>query len=388
MTADTASVETRPPPRRIVLIGAGHAHLQIIDWWSQRPQTDVELILLTAFEQASYSGLFPDEIARGGAGHSALIALPALCERSRVRLIVDRLSGMNPTTRMIDCAHHPSLRYDVASINIGSVPRHDQLCQTHRTLISIKPMATFTQRLERRLDEWRSQQDPNGTDSLRLAIVGGGAAGVELALALAARFRNQSFPVTIALYSMYRELLSTHLPRTRWLAKRALRAAGIQLHTGTRIVGCDDTGPHALIQDNGVQHPCDLAIWATGAAPPAVLSRLGLPLSPTGFLTVRSTLQSTGDEQVFVVGDSADFPEPIPKSGVYAVRQGPVLRENLRRVIAGEPCIEYRPQAETLSLIGCADGTAILDYRGWSMQTRWAWWWKQRIDHAFMRRFQ
>ncbi|MDZ4685216.1 MAG: FAD-dependent oxidoreductase, partial [Planctomycetaceae bacterium] len=178
-------------------------------------------------------------------------------------------------------------------------------------------------------------------------------------------------------------------PRAVRLVRRLFDQRGIGIELGRRVVGCDDEGPSSLILDDGLRWPCDLAIWATGAAPPEVLRQFDLPKSERGFLLVRPTLQSTASVSVFVVGDAADWPsQHVPKAGVYAVRQGPVLWHNLRCWMAGEPLQNYEPQRGFLSLLSCADGTAILDYRGFAVRSRWAWWLKLAIDRQFVQRFR
>ncbi len=375
-------------PRRIVLIGAGHAHLQVIEAWRKRPIPGVELLLLTAFDRAAYSGLIPAVLAGQAALADAVIDLPAFCESAGVTLFVDRATGLDPLNRRIVCAHHPAVEYDVAAINIGSVPRHEHLCQTHRMLVSVKPLTTLIDRLERRLAEWRSQRLADTADPLRVAVIGGGAGGVELALGLAAKFRREGPPARLELITATRRPLEDRPPAVQRLVGQVLLRHGVSLEAGTRIVGCDEDGPGALIVDDGRRLPCDLAIWVTGAAPPPFLARAGLPLAESGFLAVRETLQVEGHDDLFATGDVAELPTSVPKAGVYAVRQGPILWENLRRWFTGEPPVPYPPQSDFLSLLNCGDGTAILDYRGWALRGRWIRWWKDRIDRRFVARFR
>ncbi len=392
--ADPPVVEVEPPPQplplQVVLIGAGHAHLQIVEWWRKRSIPGVELTLLTAFDRAAYSGMLPGSLAGVLKPGEYVIDLPALTAKCGVHLIVDRAVALDPAARRISCAHHPGVHYDFASINIGSVPRAESLCQTHRSLVSVKPLLTFAERLDKRLAEWRSQQEGGGSAAaLRLAVVGGGAAGIELALCVATKLRSQEIPAEVFLMDAGRELWAGASRGARQRARKALERSQVAVWLGQRVVACDEAGPTELVLESGVRRQCDLAIWATGAAPQAVAARFGLPTSERGFLMVRRTLQSTGAENVFVVGDAADLSDAdVSKAGVYAVRQGPVLFENLRRLVAGKPLISYRPQPQFLSLLACGDGTAIFDYRGWAGRSRWAWRLKLWIDRRFMKRFQ
>lgn len=377
-------------PLQVVLIGAGHAHLQIVEWWRKRSLPGVELTLLSAFDRAAYSGMLPGCLAGTLKPKEFVIDLTTLTANCGVRLIVDRAVALDPAASLVTCAHHAGVRYDIASINIGSVPQAETLCQTHRSLVSVKPLLTFVDRLDKRLADWQSQQQGSGsTTPLRLAVVGGGAAGIELALCVSTKLKKLEIDAEVFLIDAGRELWRGASRGARRRAQRALERSRTAVWLGKRVTACDEDGPTELVLEDGVRRQCDLAIWATGAAPHAVAARFGLPTSEGGFFVVRPTLQSTGVDNVFVVGDAADMSgADVPKAGVYAVRQGAILFENIRRLIVGKPLATYRPQSRYLSLLGCGDGTAIVDYRGWAWRSRWAWQLKLWIDRRFMKRFQ
>ncbi len=384
--------EPLPPPvpqREIVLIGAGHAHLQIVQWWRKRPLHGVRMTLVSAFDRAAYSGMLAGVIAGRFEPEEMLIDLPKLCERSNVQLIVDRAIRLDPKARQIELAHQPALSFDVASINIGSVPGQERLWQSHRMLLSVKPMATFWQRFQIRQQEmlvqWREAELPK---RLQFAVVGAGAAGVELALCLEERIHNEDLPIDMHLVDAANEVWRSASPGAIRRARKLLKHRGIDLHLGQRVVDCDEDGPSALVFEDGSRLRCDLAIWATAAAAPAVLQGFHLPRSEKGFVLVDRTLRTSADVPVFAAGDTADFPIPVPKAGVYSVRQGPILWHNLRAVLTGKPLKIYHPQRGSLVLLACGDGTAILDYKGWSLRSGWAWALKCGIDRAFVRRFR
>jgi selenide,water dikinase len=141
--------------------------------------------------------------------------------------------------------------------------------------------------------------------------------------------------------------------------------------------------------DDGRELSADLVIWATSAVGPPLLSRFGLSTNEQGFLRTRGTLQSVDDPAIFAVGDAGTIEgERIPKAGVYAVRQGPVLWENLKRTLRGEPLREYRPQTGFLKLFNTGNGSAIGEYKGLSFSGQWAWRLKDWIDSRFMRMYQ
>jgi selenide,water dikinase len=389
-----AAAQAAPPPsrepRRVVLIGAGHTHLLLVHWWGRRPIPGVDLILINAFDRFAYSGMVPGAIAGLYPFADVLVDLPALCERCRVTLVVDRVVRLNSACQTIDLAHQPPLSFDVASVNIGSVPSAEFLCQTHRMLVGLKPLATLGPRLEGRLRELLTQHREAGrTDLMPVAIVGGGAAGVELALCLDERAYRAQWPLELMIVEGGGDVLPGHSRSARRRVRRLLKQRGIEVYFGRRVVGCHEEGPSALVLDDGSPLLCELALWATGTAPPRVLEQYDLPKTPRGFLAVNPTLQSTAEVPVFAAGDVADvFGRPVPKAGVYAVREAKILWNNLHRLLAGQPLLEYHPQRSFLSLMTCGDGTALLDYHGFACRSRWAWWLKCWIDRRFVRQFQ
>ena len=141
--------------------------------------------------------------------------------------------------------------------------------------------------------------------------------------------------------------------------------------------------------ETGERIRADLVIWAAGASPPMALRGFELPKSERGFLKAHRTLQTTANAPVFISGDTADIEGAlVPKAGVYAVRQAPVLWKNLRRHFAGKRLHDYKPQRRFLSLLSCGDGTAILDYMGFTSHSGWAWMLKKWIDRKWMKRFR
>lgn len=378
-----------PPLREIVLLGAGHAHLQIVQWWRRRPLKNTRLTLISTFDRAAYSGMLAGVIAGRFRPEEMLIDLPRLCAKSGVQLIVDRAIAIDPTARRIELAHQPAVSFNAASINIGSVPGQESLWQSHRMLVSVKPMANFWSRFENRLQELLSQWREAGEHRrMQFVVVGAGTAGTEVALCLEERIHNEELPIDVHLVDEANEVWRSASPAAIRRVRNLLKFRGIELHLGQSVEGCDEDGRNALVLGDGSRLRCDLAIWTTVATPPTVLRGFPFPRSPQGFLQVDRTLRVSNEMPIFAAGDIAEFPEPIPKAVASAVRQGPILWHNLRAVLAGQPLKVYEPQRDCLVLLACGDGTAILDYKRWAIRSRWPWWLKCAIDKAFMRRFR
>lgn len=389
-TAKATVVPPKLPPKQLVLIGAGHAHLQIVNRWPRRRIPGVELTLVSAFGQAASSNMLSGALAGLYRSEQMLIDLPKLCERRGVRLIVDRANSFDPVAREIEFAHQPKLNFDLASINIGSVPSSEELWQSHRIMISAKPLSTFLARFHARFQELVEQwnQAP-GTEMLQVVVVGGGAAGVEMAFCLEQRRYDLELPIDVRVVDAHPGILNGFPQTTVRKVKKLFHKRGIEVSPGSRVVDCDDMGPSSLVLENGERIRADLVIWVTGAAPPMSVRGFQLPKSSQGFLTVRSTLQSTANVPVFAVGDVADLVDSsIPKSDLSTARQAAVLQHNLANWFTGRPLAVYRPLRSALSLLSCGDGTAILSYKGFCFHGQWVWRLKDRIDRSWVRKYQ
>lgn len=371
------------PSRDLLLIGAGHTNLHVVRMWKMRPIPDVRLTLVSAFSRATYSGMLPGTLAGLYQPDAMSIDLCRFTECCGARLIVDEAIAFEPEIRRVLFADRPPLRYDVASIGIGSVPGQRELWAGNPRVLSIKPMATFMARFEQRL-----RSLPRG-ETVRLAIIGAGAGGTEVAFGLEAWLRSRAIDAQVSLVDAHSEILSGYTEGTIARARREMARRGITVIPGRRVQSISGEAGSDVVFDDGTSLPADIVIWATVAAPPPVLANFRLPKADDGFLAVDATLKSVADFPVFAVGDSATIVgEQIPKAGVYAVREGPILWENLNRIFASRELVRYEPQRGFLSLLSTGDGQAIAEYKGFSGHGRWAWKWKDHIDRKFMKMYQ
>ncbi|WP_052388823.1 selenide, water dikinase SelD [Belnapia moabensis] len=361
--------DPRPPAegRELLLVGGGHAHLGLLRSLAMRPVPGLRVTLVADELAPVYSGMLPGLVAGLYAPEECRVEVPRLALAAGARLVHDRATGLRPAARRLLCARHPPLRYDWLSIDIGSVARPLPPGEGH--ILPVRPIGSLEARLAAALP------------ASRAAVVGGGAAGVELAFSL----RHRLGPgAEVALLPGPRLL-----PHAGWLAgwivRRALARRRIALVEGAPVA---EAGPDALLLADGRRIPCDLALWTTGAAAPAWLRETGLALDPQGFIAVDETLRSLSHREVFAAGDVAAMQaHPREKAGVHAVRQGPALADAIRRLMAGKAPRAYRPQRHALALIGTADGEAIALRGRLALAGRWAWRWKQRIDRDWVARF-
>lgn len=366
-----------------MLVGAGHTNAHVLRMW-MRPIPDVRLTVVSPFPVATYSGMLPGTLAGLYEPDEMTIDLRRLCASRGARLIVAAATGLDPHERRVHLADRPSISYDVAVVGIGSVPAGGDVWRNHPDVLAIKPMQTFRERLNDRLLEVRSRIEGRPA---RVAVVGGGAAGTEVALCLSAGFRREKFDTELLLVDGSPTILDGYTAGVIRRVNEVCDERGIERRLGERVRSFEDG---QLVTEAGTTIAADLVVWAAGAAPPRVLDGFDLPRSEDGFLAVDRTLRTTAGHDVFVVGDTATIvDDPVPKAGVYAVREGPVLLENLRRTFAADPSFrkplkEYRPQRGFLSLLALGDGRAVGQWKGLTFGGRWAWGLKNRIDRRFM----
>jgi selenide,water dikinase len=288
-------------------------------------------------------------------------------------------------------ADRPPLRYDALSIGIGSVPSREGLAAADDTLLPIKPMQTFVSRLEARLQYLASgiRQPPDASDEpIRICIVGGGVGGSEIAFCLPPRLARVlgPAPYKITIVEAGPQVGSGLSSLTSTELSKRLATRKVEVLTGCRVTHIANR--HVWLSDGGFV-PADIVLWATSAAPPPILAAFDLAKDERGFLLTEPTLECVQAPGIFAVGDSGTMRgSAIPKAGVYAVREGPILWENVRRTLHGQKLLAYEPQRRFLKLINTGDGAAIGEYAGQFFGGRLMWWLKDRIDRKFMAMYQ
>lgn len=366
----------RLPSKDVVLIGAGHTNLHVVRMWGKSPIPDVRLTLVSPTSVATYSGMLPGTLAGLYEPHEMLIDLHQLTQQNEVRLILSPCEGIDPGGRSLKLAGRPDIRFDAASVGVGSIPTGPELVRSHPGLVSIKPMFSFPERLN-------NVVQMNTASPLRVTVAGAGAAGVEVAFCVQQYLKRRNRDSEITLIDANQVILKNYHSGTRRIAETELSTRGIRVLCERRIVGCRD---RTLLFHSGEECEADVILWCVGASPPALLNEVDLPKSQRGFLLTEDTLQTVAGDPVFAVGDSGEMQHhPVPRAGVFAVRQGPILWDNLQRLIAGRPLTHYRPQRDFLSLLATGDGNAILQWRGISSYGQWCWRLKNWIDQKFLR---
>ena len=369
----------------VVLLGIGHTNAHVLRMWKMNPIDNAQLVCISNFPQVTYSGMLPGVLAGQYDELAMEIDLVRLTQAAGVRLIVDQVIGVDHRKREILFSSRPPLSYDLLSVGVGSMPLVQGVAVQPGSILSIKPMQTFLQRLRDKL-----QQDSSGAK--RILIVGGGLGSLEIAFCLQERF--QKFPewsgvnggLSIRIVTRSDSIGSGIVNSTENRVRKSLQDRGIDLQTQVEVTAVSDQG---VTCRDGQFIEADVVIWATGATPPPILSQLGVELDDRGFIATLPTLQSTTSEHLFAVGDSGTVVgNETPKAGVYAVRQGPVLWDNIQRLLQGREARPFVPQDDFLKLINLGDDHAIAEYKGRSFQGRFWWRLKNYIDVKFMKMYQ
>ncbi|MDX2306774.1 MAG: FAD-dependent oxidoreductase [Hyphomicrobium sp.] len=374
------------PRQRLVLLGGGHTHALVLLAIRHARRTDVDVTLVAKEAQAPYSGMLPGFVAGHYPLQNCLIDLPSVCRRAGVRLVHASAVGIDRDRRRVAIEGGDSVPYDVLSIDIGITPDVDDIrgAETHALLV--KPVSVFA-------PKWQSLEERlvRKGGPVRVAIVGGGAAGVELVLAMRHRLIRAVRDVgrdergVSAVIVAADGVLAAHVPRAQHLAKAALARAGVDIVAGDPAIEVD-AGSVRL--NSGRRIAADAVVVSTRARAAPWLREAGLPIVDGGFLAVADTLQSLGDDRIFAAGDCATVVDhPRPKAGVFAVRQAPVLFRNLMRRIDGAELEPFVPQTDYLALISLGEKRAIATRGGWALEGRSAWFVKDWIDRRFMARF-
>jgi selenide,water dikinase len=343
---------------RLVLLGGGHAHALVLLKFRHFISKYLKVVLVNAGPVHTYSGMVPGVIAGHYTPAEAQIDLARLASGAGAQLVQGRLVSLDPAEKLVVLADGGTLHYDVLSLNLGSAPEG-----AGARVIPVKPFDRFVAR-------WRSLL-ADGPAAPRVAVAGGGAGGVELAMAMKYALDRRATGGSVVVFSDRNVFPAAIAARIR----AAFDRLAIEWRANTRATG--------------IEPGFDAIFWATGAAALPELRDAGLRTDERGFVRVDASLRSVSHPDVFAAGDCAALEGAIlPKSGVYAVRQGTVLAENLTRAVRGMAMLDYHPQPEILSLISCGAKYAIASRGGWSAEGRWAWLWKDWLDRRWIARFR
>jgi NADH dehydrogenase FAD-containing subunit len=346
--------------RTVALVGAGHAHLHIIANAHVLHSLGARLLVINPGD-FWYSGLATGMLGGMYSPEEDRIDVSGLVARCDGRFLRDRVVGLDPPGRRLTLASGQEVRYDVASLNIGSEPDPGALRMEPGSAWTVKPISRLAH-LRRHCEERLGQ------GGLRAVVIGGGPTGCEVAANLWALGRRHRGTTEVTLLSGSHRLLPDRPRGASRAVANALRKRGVRIVLGSTVVRVE---PRAVHCSDGTAHRTETVVLATGLRAPSALRHLGLACSPAG-LRVDRTLRAVQDPHIFGAGDCIDFDgRDLPKLGVFGVRQAPVLLRNLAAALTGGRMSVYRPQRRRLMILNLGEGDALA--------TRGRLWWRGRL---------
>ena len=377
-----------PVVKDLVLVGGGHSHVAVLKKFGMKPLPGVRITLITRDVHTPYSGMLPGYIAGHYDFDETHIDLRPLAMFAGARIYHDEAIAIDHVNKKVICQNRPPVAFDIMSINIGSTPNMmTPGASDHVT--SVKPINNFVVRWHGLFDRVREK-----TGIVNIGGVGAGAGGVEVLLAIEHRLRTDfdaagrsSEHIKFHIFTDADDILLSHNPSVRRRFNHVLRERGIEVHTNHKVIRVSSG---TITCENGTDIALDEILWVTPAgAAPWLRNETKQQLDGNGFVSVKETLESASHPGIFAAGDiAAVVAYPRPKAGVFAVRQGAPLAENLRRALTGRPLKPFRPQGDFLSLISTGGKYAIGSKWAFAVEGEWVWKLKKWIDIRWMDKYR
>ncbi len=359
-----------------MLIGGGHANVQVLKRLCINTIKGLHTILISEYFEATYSGMTPGYIHKDFNKDDISIDLQRLCFNAGATFVKDKVVKLDTNYKELKLQNFPPINYDLLSINTGSISNTNNINIEKSSIhFFVKPIASFVKNLN-----YIDQIIKNKNN--KIAIIGGGVASYELAFSLKRRYERQ-LDITIYGKKILEEKNLNKITKNN--LKKIAKNLGIREYSGEVI----SISKKYLTLNNGDKIGCDLSLVSTGASIGSWLSESNLSKNNKGFIRVDSNLLSINDKNVFVTGDACSIENKLrPKSGVMAVRQGEILKENIFLKLTGKKLIKFKPQKNWLYLIGTYKNYALLNYFFLSFHSRWCWDLKVWIDKNFINKFK
>jgi len=367
----------------INLVGGGHAHAQVIKMWGMKPLPGVRLSLISPSSYTPYSGMLPGLVAGHYSFEQSHIDLRRLCQWANVRYINEQVLAVNCDEKSLRLAAQPDLEFDYLSINTGITPDLD-IEGAKEYAIGVKPISQFYQKWQQLLQY----------DHSVISVVGAGIAGIELSLAMAERLKKENKTAKLQLIYPQQQLLPNAPDKLRKHLQKALDEYQVECFPNHRVNRFSASSIECLLNGETINLTSDFHLLCTQAKPANWAQESGIECDEEGFILLNDSLQSISHPWLFAAGDTAQqVKHPRPQAGVFAVRQGPTLFKNLKRIAQGKKLKQHKPQKEFLKLIslGKKSAAASRGERSVSkpgMTEALVWQWKNRIDRKFMAMFE
>ncbi|KAJ8599197.1 hypothetical protein CTAYLR_007528 [Chrysophaeum taylorii] len=395
-----SSSSSPPIATELVLVGGGHSHVHVLRMLGMEPIEGVRVTLVAKDVETPYSGMLPGHVAGQYSFRECHIDLQQMARFAGVRLIKAEVTHIDTRNRTLSLRGRPDLAYDVLSINVGITPAFPgAVAESSSVVTPVKPIASFSRTWDALLQKLERWEEDRVYD---IVVVGGGAGGVELALAMRARVERKLEELgkknVVARFSLLTRgprVLGSHSDGVKTCMERALKARNIHVVARCEALAAVGSSLKCLLGNKTEKSlPFDECIWCTQASAPAFLKESGLECDPEGFAVVDEyqRCRTAEDEEdrassrVYAVGDCATVAgHPRPKAGVFAVMAGMALYANLvADLTTGAPRVSHVPQKSFLGLLGTGDGSCVASRGELAFQADWLWELKDWIDRKWM----
>lgn len=348
----------------LVLLGAGQAHIELLSNLAANPLAGVQVTLIAPYPLQLYWGMVPGFVAGHYARDDCTIALEPLLKKAGVRWLSHGTAALDVNARTISLIDGSTFGFDWLCLNPGPLQDRHQI---ELALPGAREHGLFVRPLEAFGTLWPRVTELGTERALRVAVLGGGATGVELAMAIRQRLRASS----VTLVSGGPQVAANYPAEVQQRLIQALKQRGITLLPDL-AVGIE---AGQVLLGSGARLACDVPVIATGAQPPAWLGDSGLTLDQQGFVALDAFQRSVSHPHVLAAGN-------VP------TRADRTLAKNLYALLSGSKTLHHTPAVNTLHLLSCGDRRAIANWGSFSAQGRWVWWLKDWLDRSYIRRYR
>jgi len=365
----------------LLLVGGGHAHALFLERWKKGNVSDTRLIVIDPHPKVPYTGMLPGFVAGHYDVDDLYINLKALTDAAGGEYIQERAVSIDADNNTVSVASGEKYSYDVLSVDVGIHSSINSIPGFGDHAVGAKPLTTYAQKW----DEMCTGVASVEKKACNIAVIGGGVAGVELTLAM--RYRLQELGIDNSYITIIDRgsALDKVGVRTKNFLLKKLQSANIHLKENVNVATIKSD---AIVLQSGEEVTSDFTLGATGPQPYTWIQETGLPCTH-GYINVGSTLQTEDYHNIFAVGDCAHFlPQPLVKAGVYAVREAPILHQNIVALLEGRELKHFKPQSDYLKLISLGEKSAAADKFGIMLHGKWLWQLKHHIDTSFMEKLR
>lgn len=372
---------TQKDRKRLVLVGGGHVHLLCLKNTDRFIRDGAEVTLIGPDRFHYYSGMGPGMVSGFYRPEQVRFDIQTMVESRGGVFVQDKVRSIDKSSKTLMLQSGKKIPYDVVSFNVGSYVPMDRIPGAQESAIPVKPIEKLQS-----VQEMIQKRVQNGEPKTRVLVIGAGPAGVELAGNIWRLARDRRNPVEITVANSRDRVLPNLNEKAGVLAQASLTRRGIRVLSNFRVAHME----HGMARSrSGDEVSFDVAILTIGIMPQRVFADSGLTTSEDGALLVDDHLESTDSTDIFGGGDCIAIQEhPVDRVGVYAVREAPILFENLLARLTGKPLSPFRPQGRYLLIFNLGDGSGIFVRGSWVWQGRLAFMLKNYLDTRFMTRFQ